>query len=230
MSRVTQILSEICLFLVIMSVPVLIYLGGFISSFSDTDYYKEEFEKYNIYIKFSKIDVDKFNNDLLNYLKYEKEDKLFESDILSEREKEHLLDVKDLVQKAHNLFLILIIVDVFILILLPILQRRMIAVHLAQIISYGGMYTLLLSTLLLFIIYYSFEAFFYYFHVVLFKNDLWMLEPTDTLINLYPLKFFYDFGFKIFLIAILTSIAMVFVGLFFLYINKKFFKEAGYLH
>ena len=108
--------------LLIIDTSFFLYLFNFKNISFDENFYKKEFQKYNVYGKLQAYDVEKINNEVLNYLKSEKEQKLIQNNFFSQREKEHFLDVKNLVQKTVRfyyfsfvLFFILLISLVFLL-------------------------------------------------------------------------------------------------------------------
>lgn len=54
-----------------------------------------------------------------------------------------------------------------------------------------------------------FDSLFYAFHLVAFRNDLWLLDPTrDLLIQLMPTPFFMDYARTI-LIAFACGLAVL---------------------
>ena len=88
-----------CVVLLILSVPFILYLGNFKLIAFDEQFYEKEFSKYGIYDDFSE-DVDAINSKLLYYLRYDKTDEYVEIDMFDEKEKDHLLDVKNVIQKV----------------------------------------------------------------------------------------------------------------------------------
>ncbi|WP_376789765.1 TIGR01906 family membrane protein [Thermoflexus sp.] len=78
-----------------------------------------------------------------------------------------------------------------------------------QSLGWGGLLTLglVLGILLGFLL--SFDAAFTLFHRVFFEGDTWLFLPTDTLIRLYPEKFWFDAAVGIGGLTLLEAIALI---------------------
>ena len=81
----------------------------------DEGIYKKEFSKYNVYENLRGVDIENINKEVLGYFKGKQN---LESDFFTLREKEHLRDVKNLIQFLNILLLSLAIILVVIAILL----------------------------------------------------------------------------------------------------------------
>ena len=109
--------------------------------------------------------------------------------VFNNRELVHLQDVKNIIQSLLQMWYI----SVAILSLLALLSWQM---NLLQIflrgIAYGGWLT---AGIILFIAFCSliiFDQLFSLFHELLFTKDSWLFHETDTLIRLFPLRFWQD--------------------------------------
>jgi integral membrane protein (TIGR01906 family) len=78
-----------------------------------------------------------------------------------------------------------------------LLHRRHGASSVWRALSLGGALTLLLLVTLGLWMLVGFEAFFTAFHGVFFQGDTWLFAYTDTLIRLFPLRFWRDAGLLI---------------------------------
>ncbi|MCS7251498.1 MAG: TIGR01906 family membrane protein [Thermoflexus sp.] len=78
-----------------------------------------------------------------------------------------------------------------------------------QSLKWGGLLTLglMLGILLGFV--FSFDAAFTLFHRLFFEGDTWLFPPTDTLIRLYPEKFWLDAAVWIGGLTILEAIGLI---------------------
>lgn len=78
-----------------------------------------------------------------------------------------------------------------------------------QSLKWGGLLTLglVLGILLGFV--FSFDAAFTLFHRLFFEGDTWLFPPTDTLIRLYPEKFWFDAAVWIGGLTILEAIGLI---------------------
>lgn len=77
------------------------------------------------------------------------------------------------------------------------LHRRHGASSVWRALSMGGGLTLLLLVALGLWMFVGFEAFFTAFHGIFFQGDTWLFAYTDTLIRLFPLRFWRDAGLLI---------------------------------
>lgn len=154
----------------------------------DRKFYDEQYQKNNLYTHFSQNDVKKATDDLLTYLRYEEGNKPIESSFFNVKEKQHLIDVKNILQKERSYNSILTILFIITIGILSFAGNlRMTHGKLGVITGSVGLGILLLLGLLISI---DFSLFWTNFHLVAFTNDLWLLNPaTDNLIVLYPEPF-----------------------------------------
>jgi integral membrane protein (TIGR01906 family) len=139
--------------------------------------------------------------------------------LFNARETEHMVDVKDLVQTTFRVqelsivFILAYIVGVFIWARegsLQSLARQVLLSGLVGLVTIAAIGAFAVS---------GFDAFWERFHVVLFTNDLWQLDPdTDRLIQMYPEAFWEDVVMWIGIatlaqLAVLAVIAGLYLGL-----------------
>jgi integral membrane protein (TIGR01906 family) len=171
----------------------------------NVDFYEKEFVKYNIYDEFTKVEVKDNVDNLISYLK--NKNVSLNKDFFSEREILHLKDVKDLIYKFSILFYILSAISIiFIMYLIYTKQYKIIGNSLV----YSGIIIICLS-LILFL--FNFNYIFTKFHLIFFRNDLWLLSPESNLIKLFPLNFFRDIFKRIILNSIIISAIIIIIGL-----------------
>ncbi|MEA3345494.1 MAG: TIGR01906 family membrane protein [Chloroflexota bacterium] len=112
-----------------------------------------------------------------------------EGPLFNERELHHMVDVKGLTQRAlifHRVCTVLVLGAV--LYLARYGPRREWARRLVQ----GAGLTITLVALLLVAAMVNFSWFFTLFHRIFFEGDTWLFPYTDTLIQLFPLRFWFD--------------------------------------
>ncbi len=192
--------------LLIIGLILFIFLLNFKLLVYNVDFYNKELDKLNITIprELAETNVD----NLISYFKSEKE---LTTNFFNEKEKLHLSDVKDLINKTTTLFYIILVL----LIILIALNYK----NLGKLLIFPGV----ISVLIIFLFYLiNFESFFdNLFHKLLFNNDLYLLDPAkDNLINLFPYEFFRDFAYKLFLNSFITSLILITIG-FIIKRNKK---------
>ena len=113
-----------------------------------------------------------------------------EGPLFNERELVHLLDVKVLARRAlllHGVLGLLIVGAVVILLFHPE-GRKALPGSLFQ----GSLLTFLLFGLLGLFAAVGFDTFFVGFHRTFFAGDSWLFNRSDTLIQLFPLPFWFD--------------------------------------
>lgn len=213
MSKITKYLKylfSICLILTI-----------FITSIDyfcfNKNFYFKEYKKLNTAsnIGVSSEDLNLMTDDLLDYLKGEKNDLELIVNVngeerlaFNERENIHMVDVKDLYDKAimiRNISLVLGLLCLTILLYnkdIKALDKH----YLSVLYAFGFIFVFIGLMCLI-----DFDGFWVSFHKLLFtKNDYWLLDPsTSLLINMVPSEFFFDLCIRI-VGSILISIILIY--------------------
>ncbi|KAB3530020.1 TIGR01906 family membrane protein [Alkaliphilus serpentinus] len=190
-------------------------------------HYKNSFKKQNI-TEITGMDMENLKatmEDLLHYLKDDTE--LLDTkavvkgelrEVYSQREKLHMLDVKNLFLKGRGLrraFILLLILSMIYIIRNNPNWIRSIAKGL-KVNAYVNWMILFLFILMVAI---DFHRYFTYFHYLFFTNDLWLLDPSrDILIQMLPEAFFLETAVKI-MVLYIGIITLLGVGGY--YLNKK---------
>lgn len=111
------------------------------------------------------------------------------SPLYNERELKHMLDVKILVQNILVLWYFLLIL----LVVLFLLAKRGGWTSLYwRSLEHGGWLTVGLIVLILFAVGLGFNTLFTAFHRIFFEGDSWIFRFSDTLIRLFPMRFWQD--------------------------------------
>jgi integral membrane protein (TIGR01906 family) len=111
------------------------------------------------------------------------------SPVFTEREVQHMLDVKIVVGQTLTVFRLALIL----LATLGILAWRQGQVDAYRLgISRGGWILLVILLTLGLLAITSFWQFFSAFHAIFFEGDSWLFAFSDTLIRLYPIRFWQD--------------------------------------
>ena len=139
-------------------------------------------------LKWSKISMDYLLNDQgISWLA----DQALTSGIplYTDRELGHMLDVKNLIQAMFVAWWILLAL----LVLSGLIAWRMKALaRYLRAISNGGWLTILLMAVILGFVALSFNWLFTEFHRIFFSGDTWLFLYSDTLIRLFPIRFWQD--------------------------------------
>ncbi len=186
--------------ILIVALILVVFLGNFRLLLFNDIFYEKEFDKLNVYEKIPKEEAIKNTNILLEKIHYNTP---IETDFFNEKEKQHMDDVQNLMQKAF----FLLSISVIAVIIFSILNIKRLS---TPFIISGTIIILLVifSSLI------NFDKVFLQLHEISFTNDLWKLNPqTDNLIKLFPQQFFYDFVKTVFIKSALIGLILILSGL-----------------
>lgn len=205
MSRWKKIIN-LCKILFVVFLPLTILLTILQYYSYNNDFYIEEFKKYNIekVTRMSQEDLSKTADKLISYLKDDSKDLNIEvvingkaTEVFGQREKQHMIDVKELFVKGQMVRIIslgFVLTSVMIIVLVSNKRKR----DVYQSILWSGIAPIVLMVILYILVKIDFHKYFTYFHKIFFTNDLWLLNPkTDVLIQMLPLEFFIDISTRI---------------------------------
>ena len=195
------------IYLTILLIPIFILLLSFKVFVYDQNLYREEFKQNNIYTKYNESYVNNISSNLINYFK----GKETLGNYYTEREIIHLEDVKKLINNSLKLFYIIFL---FLLIIISYLLQKKEQKILCKILKYGGILNLIIYTIIFLLSLLNFEKFFIKFHQIFFRNDYWILNPQDILVNLFTEQFFSSILRKIIATSLILSIIFILAGIF----------------
>ncbi len=169
------------------------------------NHYMSSFEKYNI-VEATGMDTDNLRHtaeDLMNYLRDKKDELDTETvvhgelrEVYGEREKLHMVDVKDLFVAGRRLRNFALAVYIISLVLVCYFDRGWKKGFAKMLLNTAIVNGILLLALFI-LMQTDFTKYFDYFHYIFFDNDLWILDPTkEILIQMLPEGFFYDTAIK----------------------------------
>ncbi|MDR1558879.1 MAG: TIGR01906 family membrane protein [Clostridiales bacterium] len=206
MLKALAVLNTICLLLVLLCVSV--QIPAFNLSF-----YGAEYDKYNIpaHIQVPRDELMTVTRRLIVYMKGEAPDLVVEAGVAGERreffnqrEKDHMVDVKNLITGGLLIRNIAAAVIVVSLIALCLLRLKFLKLF-ARAVRSVFIVFLIIASALIAVIASNFDRAFTVFHELFFNNDLWILNPdTDLLVNIVPLGFFMDIS---------ATVGAIFAGL-----------------
>jgi len=142
-------------------------------------------------------------------------------DIFTQREIDHLKDVKGLIQLVYRLQLVSLAYIVIYIIFNFILLRGALWRELARRLLWGSGATLVLLAVLGLIALVGFDELFLWFHLASFRNDLWLLYPGDKLLQMFPEGFFNDATLFIAAAAIIEALIIGGIAWGFLRLKNK---------
>lgn len=213
------------LFLIILGIalPITIFLATVEMVSFDEKYFEKTYIENDVVsdTKLGKDELMKVTNELLAYLKG-KNNKSYLQKYFNENEILHLEDVRYLFKvgfliKNVSLFLMLSSI-IYLIYRAPIKISKIVkSVNKSALISFIVLGICLTLSLI------DFNKNFTYFHLILFDNDLWLLDPnTDLMIQMMPETFFISAFREIVLLffAFMSTIVMA-VNIFKVRLNGK---------
>lgn len=198
------------------------------------NYYREQYTNLKTAENLGMSDVDLFAATvaLLDYLHDERDDILvegevfgFKREIFTERETLHMVDVKNLYQNVLTARNVATIIGVLALIYLIVSSRRdengmnMLKKQLAGSFIQISICLLIAVGMLAAYALMDFTSFWIGFHELFFTNDLWQLNPANSImINMFPETFFAGMVFRITATFIVVYVLLL---LGFIFLRKK---------
>lgn len=204
----------------ILLVPIVLTLGVTLFLGTSQSFYDSQINIEIIDTEFVTLSQAKIvSEETLNYLtenNYE-----LNSSLIGITAKEHMKDVKNLKSVAsYSFFILLLLLFISFLTLAIVHKPKRIRTSLA----YGSILTIILNLILFLISQSFFRSFWRNFHKVLFRNNLWQLNPsTDNLVAVFTLNFFTQF--VAYLIVITTLLASIILTISLIKSKKKSTKE-----
>jgi integral membrane protein (TIGR01906 family) len=139
-------------------------------------------------LEWSKVSVEYLvNNEGIEFLASQKIDET--TPLFNARELSHMLDVKILVKQLLNIWTGLLIA--WLLLLLWAWKGKWIREFLLAV-SNGGWLTLGIIIFLLVAVLVDFDSLFTAFHQLFFEGETWLFYYSDSLIRLFPMRFWRD--------------------------------------
>lgn len=132
-------------------------------------------------------------------------------EVFGEREKAHMVDVRDMYLAVRNARRVSMLI-IGIILLAGLLRFKEMLYHVFNRMKY------IIGVLMVFILILgglfatNFQKYFTLFHELFFSNDLWLLDPrTDILINMVPESYFYSIvmiGVALFILMVIGALAV----------------------
>lgn len=200
--------------LLILTIPFLIFLIAANQLGFDKSYYTSKISEYQILKNVP--EAISLNEKTIDFVSGNK-DALPEQ--FNEREKQHLIDVRNAVKISRILLYILIFLFMLLLILSihQLKSNNLIKNFAGKILAFGGLLTIVIAALLFIFINFNFSSTFEMFHIIIFEQGTYTFDPSrELLVNIYPEQLFMDLGLRISKAVIFMSTAIIAIGLFLL--------------
>lgn len=174
------------------------------------NFYKGVFKKEKIYENFQS--ENQVNSAAYNLLSYFRGKNKLDFNFYSEQAELHLKDVKNLLEIARILNII-VSISLLAIVIYLLFKNRKEQIRRSLVFASILLTSLILLSFILSLL--SFDWSFIYFHQLLFTNNLWLFPPQDNLIKLFPETFFVAFARQL-LINILICIFLLLIAAYFL--------------
>ena len=166
--------------------------------------YSAIFEEIGVYENFqSQNEVEYLTDNLLGFFRGEN---LLEQNFFSTQAVLHLSDVKSIINTVEILTLAMLFVILALLAAL-IYSKKILLV--AKSTFLGSILSVVLTILISLFFLFNFSFAFEIMHLILFRNNLWLFDASDSLIKLFPESFFVNFA-----IILVTNIIITACSLF----------------
>ena len=192
-----------------------------IGAYSDYGWYEKTYTKYNVLeeLEMEMPDVMQVTKEMMSYLRGNRADLVVETKVdgeerefFNDREKAHMIDVRNLF--VGGLWLrrgAILVLGISFLVLIRTKadwKRLLPKSFLISMSSFIGV-TLVAG----FVFMTDFNRYFTIFHEIFFTNDLWLLDPyTDLLIRMLPEGFFLDMVIRIGIIFLILMISLLVIS------------------
>ena len=200
----------LCQKLLIIFLPILIILSNTIYFVFNENYYIQLTES------FYGENSTQYTQTGLKVMDYIRGQKQLEQNIFSLQAQIHLMEVKSLFSLVlvTNLFCALIVLMTFSLLFL---KKEINLIKYA--LFYSSVLTLAFILAVSVFTYINFDFWFKMLHQILFRDNLWLFEPDDILVKIFPAQFFSES-------LLLVSTNIVFCVIILLLTSKIFTKNA----
>jgi len=205
-------------FLMIIILPFLLFLIVLNIVGFDQTLYENTFSAHQVYKALP--DASSLHEKIINFIKGKNDMAPVE---LTEKEIQHLWDVRNLINISTIILYLLVALFIFLLVLsaLTLKMNNLITNFVGKVLIFGGLLTILLFALLFLFINSNFSATFESFHKLFFKQDTYAFDAKAILVNLYPEQLFMELGIRISEWVIITSAIIIILGVFLLLKSKK---------
>lgn len=202
---------EVSKIILILIMPFMIFL--IVSDFAvfDGNFYKNAFVKYKV--GQDAMNAASLHEQVISFVKGIANE--LPADF-NEREKQHLHDVRKLIQASKILLCILVILFLSLSIssALKLKAKKPIMNFFGKVLAFGGILAIAVAAALFLSVSLDFSSAFEKFHLVFFEKGTYIFDPANELIvRLYPEQLFMDIGVKILTWVFMLSVVVSLTGM-----------------
>ena len=215
-------------------VIVLLITSFEIGIYSDFDRNEKEYKKYGVLteLEMEMDDVMDVTYEMMSYLRGNRENLDVETTVAGEvreffndREKAHMVDVRNLFLGGMDLRLAASAIAIAALLILMFAKANWKKILPQSFLIGLGIFIVLVGILGV-LVATDFNKYFILFHEIFFTNDLWLLDPdTDLMIRMLPEGFFFDMVIRIGSIFIILLIVFIGISVFALWKQRAVGKK-----
>ena len=205
--------------LMILILPFLIFLLVLNLIGFDRQFYQQKFFQYGVGKNISS--AASLHSGVVDFIKGKANELPSE---FGERERQHLLDVRKVINISTIVLYALIILFTLLLIMsiFTLKINNLITNFVGKILVFGGFLTLALAAILFLLINLDFPLTFESFHGLLFEKGTYVFDPAkEMLVKLYPEQVFMDLGIRISKLTLIGSAIIILTGTLLLIKSKK---------
>ena len=176
--------------LFIICIPILLLTTDLRLAATDIRLYQYGFDKYEVSVAAGMDDQELLAvaEEIISY--FNSDEEYLDVEVFDEREIAHMKDVKSLIRLAYVLQLASLSYIVVYALLGFVLRRGAFLTPLARLLFWGSGLTVAVVVVIGLWALADFRSLFLVFHLVSFRNDLWLLSPGDMLLLMFPQGFF----------------------------------------
>ncbi len=187
----------------VISVFLILLFSSLFSYIYNLNYYDSEYQKYNIYDRFSKDTALNATKNLMGFFKSRNE---LDNNFFNAGEISHLADVKHLIKNVSLLYYASLILFWGILVYYYFFHKKHFTSFFFRMMILSGLFTL--SVFLIFGLLYvtsGFDFIFLKFHQIFFTGNYSFNPNVSNMKAIFPDEFFFDIAFSIFLVTMLKA-------------------------
>ncbi|MBI2101249.1 DUF1461 domain-containing protein [Candidatus Woesearchaeota archaeon] len=202
--------TPIAKFLMILILPFLLFLLVLNLMSFDSSFYQKKFSEYGV--QQNVPNAFSLHEKVMNFIGGKSNELPNE---FNERERLHLLDVRNAVRISTLLLYALTAMFILLLIASALILKvnHYIINFVGKVLFFGGILTIALAAILFFLISFGFSSTFESFHRLLFEQGTYLFDPAkEMIVNLYPEQLFMDLGLRISKGVMLASASIILIG------------------
>lgn len=239
MNQILGTIDKVAGYLAALSLIFVLLITSIDMNCFDRDFFSSSYHKLHTAeeLGMTEHDLNSATSVLLDYLQDERKDikvdvtvQGIKMEAFNTKEQAHMKDVRNLYHfaKSFRLFnlMVFVIAVGYLLIRLRKGALTLLSIHYMKTAILFAIFIIMLAGWA----YVDFDAFWTTFHRLVFRNELWLLDPnTDLMINLFPSAFFSSLVFRI-VGMFVAAFAAIFAGGYF-YLRhqlKKLQQEQGH--